>query len=383
MADMGLEERWKALGDAVDAWLDREAELDRLTDPGAAERWRAVSGTLALSSGRTAAASVTVTASPSIRTELPPMSLVSSSASCVNIRKAFPGGTEPSSIARSNTSFSVLPFTDARKSSPSAGSPVVLLVTTSSLNGDTGLPPRTVAAFSRVRLEWVSRTFWPARAGFTNGSPGSLMRRDRIDALEAHQRHRAAAHYLANLPVRAQLRPPDHLQAGLGPVGPHGLDRAGPHRGAEPPHRYRRHGEMKLAEVRRRAFEMLARIRAGGNPADDIREEREMDAPVPDPAPFQRGDLAEMAAGQFPERRPGGTAGQRPHRHRAAEPRRLLAFRRSHPFSRRGPDTCNFAGFTVWRVCWDSCPRAFPGQGGLMTSAFSNARGRRCHFRPS
>ena len=43
MADMGLEERWKALGDAVDAWLDREAELDRLADPGAAERWRAVS----------------------------------------------------------------------------------------------------------------------------------------------------------------------------------------------------------------------------------------------------------------------------------------------------------------------------------------------------
>ncbi len=43
MADMGLEEHWKALGDAVDAWLDREAELDRLTDPGAAERWRAVS----------------------------------------------------------------------------------------------------------------------------------------------------------------------------------------------------------------------------------------------------------------------------------------------------------------------------------------------------
>ena len=36
MADMGLEERWTALGDAVDAWLDRKA------DPGAAERWRAV-----------------------------------------------------------------------------------------------------------------------------------------------------------------------------------------------------------------------------------------------------------------------------------------------------------------------------------------------------
>ena len=44
MAELGLDERWKALGDAVDAWLDREAELDRLTDPGAAERWRAVSG---------------------------------------------------------------------------------------------------------------------------------------------------------------------------------------------------------------------------------------------------------------------------------------------------------------------------------------------------
>ena len=40
----GWMNRWKALGDAVDAWLDREAELDRLTDPGAAERWRAVSG---------------------------------------------------------------------------------------------------------------------------------------------------------------------------------------------------------------------------------------------------------------------------------------------------------------------------------------------------
>ena len=44
MADMGLEERWKTLGDAVNAWLDREVEFDRLTDPGAAERWRAVSG---------------------------------------------------------------------------------------------------------------------------------------------------------------------------------------------------------------------------------------------------------------------------------------------------------------------------------------------------
>lgn len=43
MADMGLEERWRAMGDAVDAWLDRETELDRLSDADAAERWRAVS----------------------------------------------------------------------------------------------------------------------------------------------------------------------------------------------------------------------------------------------------------------------------------------------------------------------------------------------------
>ena len=36
-----------------------------------------------------------------------------------------------------------------------------------------------------------------------------------------------------------------------------------------------RHGEMELAQARRRARDMLARIRAGGNPADDIRKERE------------------------------------------------------------------------------------------------------------
>ncbi len=36
-----------------------------------------------------------------------------------------------------------------------------------------------------------------------------------------------------------------------------------------------RHGEMDLAEARRRARDMLARIRAGGNPADDIRREKE------------------------------------------------------------------------------------------------------------
>ena len=36
-----------------------------------------------------------------------------------------------------------------------------------------------------------------------------------------------------------------------------------------------RHGEIDLAEVRRRARDMLARIRKGGNPADDIQREKE------------------------------------------------------------------------------------------------------------
>ena len=36
-----------------------------------------------------------------------------------------------------------------------------------------------------------------------------------------------------------------------------------------------RHDEMKLAEARRLARDMLARIRAGGNPADDIQREKE------------------------------------------------------------------------------------------------------------
>ena len=35
-----------------------------------------------------------------------------------------------------------------------------------------------------------------------------------------------------------------------------------------------RHGEMKLAEARRRARDMLGRIRAGGNPAEDIHREK-------------------------------------------------------------------------------------------------------------
>ena len=39
-----LEGGWKAPGDTVDAWLDREAEYDRLTSPGAAECRQVVSG---------------------------------------------------------------------------------------------------------------------------------------------------------------------------------------------------------------------------------------------------------------------------------------------------------------------------------------------------
>ena len=44
LEDLDLGDRWAALGDAVDAWLSREGDLDRLTDPGAAGRWQAVSG---------------------------------------------------------------------------------------------------------------------------------------------------------------------------------------------------------------------------------------------------------------------------------------------------------------------------------------------------
>ncbi len=39
-----------------------------------------------------------------------------------------------------------------------------------------------------------------------------------------------------------------------------------------------RHGEMELAEARRRARDMLARIRAGDNPADDIQREKQTPA---------------------------------------------------------------------------------------------------------
>ncbi|MCY4591004.1 MAG: hypothetical protein OXE86_10720 [Alphaproteobacteria bacterium] len=42
--ELGLGEQWAATGAAVDAWMSREADLERLTDFAAAERWQAVSG---------------------------------------------------------------------------------------------------------------------------------------------------------------------------------------------------------------------------------------------------------------------------------------------------------------------------------------------------
>ena len=38
----GFGERWEDACDSVDEWIDREGLLDRVTDPGAANRWKAV-----------------------------------------------------------------------------------------------------------------------------------------------------------------------------------------------------------------------------------------------------------------------------------------------------------------------------------------------------
>ena len=43
LRDTGNGEAWEAACDAVDGWLEREEALDLLSDPGAANRWRAVS----------------------------------------------------------------------------------------------------------------------------------------------------------------------------------------------------------------------------------------------------------------------------------------------------------------------------------------------------
>ncbi len=37
----GAGEAWEDACDAVDEWIEREGTLDRLTDPGAANRWKA------------------------------------------------------------------------------------------------------------------------------------------------------------------------------------------------------------------------------------------------------------------------------------------------------------------------------------------------------
>ncbi|MDE0523885.1 MAG: hypothetical protein OXH79_18215 [Boseongicola sp.] len=43
LREAGAGAAWDDACDAVDAWMDREGMLDRLTDPGAANRWKAAS----------------------------------------------------------------------------------------------------------------------------------------------------------------------------------------------------------------------------------------------------------------------------------------------------------------------------------------------------
>ena len=42
LREMGAGQAWEDACDAVDEWIAREGALDRLTDPGAANRWKAV-----------------------------------------------------------------------------------------------------------------------------------------------------------------------------------------------------------------------------------------------------------------------------------------------------------------------------------------------------
>ena len=42
LREAGAGEAWDETCAEVDAWLEREGELERLTDPGAANRWKAV-----------------------------------------------------------------------------------------------------------------------------------------------------------------------------------------------------------------------------------------------------------------------------------------------------------------------------------------------------
>ncbi|MCE2520769.1 MAG: hypothetical protein J4G15_13355 [Alphaproteobacteria bacterium] len=42
LREAGAGEAWEEAGEAIDDWLEREGVLSRLTDPGAANRWKAV-----------------------------------------------------------------------------------------------------------------------------------------------------------------------------------------------------------------------------------------------------------------------------------------------------------------------------------------------------
>ena len=44
LREAGAGEAWEDACDAVDDWLEREGMLERLTDPGAANRWKALGG---------------------------------------------------------------------------------------------------------------------------------------------------------------------------------------------------------------------------------------------------------------------------------------------------------------------------------------------------
>ena len=44
LREAGAGQAWEDTCDAVDAWIDSEGELERLTDPGAANRWKALGG---------------------------------------------------------------------------------------------------------------------------------------------------------------------------------------------------------------------------------------------------------------------------------------------------------------------------------------------------
>ena len=46
LREAGAGQAWEDACDAVDAWIENEGELERLTDTGAANRWKALGGEL-------------------------------------------------------------------------------------------------------------------------------------------------------------------------------------------------------------------------------------------------------------------------------------------------------------------------------------------------